>query len=457
MKYKEAVIIFSALVFVGTILILNACGISPDDKTEVKILISKDFLNSSKAQRSAQTLTTGEILYHLIVRVTAPDLAKPIIFTKPKYEPGTDFEILLPNGKKRTFDVLMYEEYKPAPPSEFPATLWIPSISPLERTFDLVGKPLVLEMALTQTLNLADIGTDTNANKGFIWMETSPQNYIPIPECGNFVELFFQDLEMPEVWMGPVVYTLSGTTGSYNISWVPVGRPYKIIAKNKALGWDGGSNIFLLDGSTSFYPVDIYLSGFKPLSPEGVAPDNLLVKDGDTQGQYPFSITSGWGAYDVTNLYSTSATINPEMPFTYYYQPVFPFGADIVDSIIITDMCYGSSVRVNAYVYLAPDISDVYPPVISTWASTCYPQTIYVYGSGFDTTNSVVLIDDSSADITIINRWDYEIDFELAKPRSQGIHTIKVINPESNPLFPNFTGFSSNEFNVQFADTSCAF
>jgi len=456
---------------------LTSC-ISPrsSDQTEVKILLNtEELLSASDLHQSKQVVVGKELKIYLMLKVTAPELDTPLTYFNLDYQPDQDWTILVPNGKKRTFEVLMYMAF-PYSYQDFPAYFYRPANPPSLRTYDLVGTPIVIEMPLEEPIS-GVIGSDTANSQGLLQMElpsgtTEPLftscSYASTSTESFYLEIYFRDLEFNNLRLGPSIYAFpvspAPTPGAYTIYNVPFGRTYVIEVEHKALGWYGASAPFVLPADTSGtpYPVDVIIRGFKPLNLGKTDPPALLVKNGDTVAEYPFQIKAGWGAYSFSSAFLSSgdASIFPIMPerAKYAYYPNTTLMADNVDNILITDLCDGSTLTIQAYWYLAPKIDPmpmgVDPPVLSTRPG-CYPLQVYVYGSGFDMNNALVLIDGSSAGITNLNRMDYVIDFELASPKSEGYHKLKVINPRSNPLFPDFKGFS-DQVDILFEDTVCS-
>ena len=474
MKYKRFIIIILVLGLVGFIIILNACGISPEDQTEVTVNISKEVFNSAnnQAQRSEQVVTPGPsesstVVYHLLVKVTAPELAKPLIYTKLNYEPGTDFKIYVPNGKKRTFDVLIYEEIKSNFLFDmFPAILYLPPNPPSERTFDLIGKPLILDITVQalDPYSLPSIGTDENG-KGKILMEMPDGTIQPVPSCSTtdyvtaYVNAYFRDLEFKDLRMGPITLPLPydaidpTLTGYYFIQDIPFGRTYVLEFEQPVLGWFGATEPFTLPSDTAIHPLDVILTGFQPFAPPSVIPEALFVKNGDTSKTYIFQIQfkGGWGACSVESDFWNYVEIYPENPVLgeYSYRPLMSMGDSISDTIRIK-LCEGSSIKLMAYWYMAPDITSVSPDRVPTNLS-CYPLTLTIQGKNFDTTNAEVWIDNTP--ISPSTLLSSTITIDLTSPLSAGTHQIKVRNPRSNPNYPDFKGFEDT-YNMLFSDTA---
>ena len=466
MKIKT--LTFGLVLSLGLI-ILNSCGplAHPEGETEVKILLNtEELLSTSNFHQSKQVVVGKEPKIYLMLKVTAPELDTPLTYFNLDYQPDQDWTILVPNGKKRTFEVLMYMAF-PYSYQDFPAYFYRPANPPSLRTYDLVGTPIVIEMPLEEYPYLGEIGSDVVNGKGFLKMEMpSSGNLQPVPNCDNYVEIYFRDIEFNNLRLGPTLYQFYSDTaapnGAYYIDYVPQGRPYVLEVEQQALGWYGASAPFVLPADTSAtpYPVDVILRGFKPLNLGKTDPPALLVKNGDT-AEYPFQIKAGWGAYSFSSgfLSSGNASIFPIMPerAKYAYYPNTTLMADSVDKILITDLCNGSNLTIPAHWYLAPKISYVDPPVLSI-RPECYPPqfiyTITISGSGFDPNTVSVLIDGSNAGINITYSDYNYIDFELASPKSEGYHKLKVINLRSDPLFPDFKGFS-DQVDILFEDTVC--
>ena len=457
------------------LIILNSCGplAHPEGKTQVKILLNtEELLSASNFHQSKQVVVGEEPKIYLMLKVTAPDLDPPLTYFNLNYQPGQDWTIFVPNGKKRTFEVLMYM-MEPYSSQDFPAYFYRPATPPSLRTYDLEGKPLVIEMTLEEPIS-GVIGSDIVNSQGLLQMELPSGTTEPLfTSCSYastsmesfYLEIYFRDLEFNNLRLGPIIYSFpvsSPSPGTYRIDGVPLGRTYVIEVEHKALGWYGASAPFVLPADTSEtpYPVDVVIRGFKPLNLGNTDPPALLVRNGDTAG-YPFQIKAGWGAYSFSSgfLSSGNASIFPIMPerAKYAYYPNTTLMADSVDKILITDLCNGSNLTIPAHWYLAPKISYVDPPVLSI-RPECYPPqfiyTITISGSGFDPNTVSVLIDGSNAGINITYSDYNYIDFELASPKSEGYHKLKVINLRSDPLFPDFKGFS-DQVDILFEDTVC--
>ena len=443
------------LVFLG-FLALSACGIEPrdDGKTAVKVM-----LNGELEERTQEGLATSaqEVKgpqFALLVKVTAPDISYSLNYLNPHYEPGATWEILVPNGKERTFDFLMYYIYGVDYGSLWASLFQVDllSSSTVDRTFDLLGTPITISLELT------DWQAGTGGIEGLLQMTRTSGGepyYTSLPICSYSVEAYLLDSEFGTLEL-PVIIDMSSapSPGYYSITNVPRQRSYQLLIEREAMAWRGTSNSFVLDSATASVNVD--LTGWQNMS---LSPDKFLVKDENSgEGSLlagTLRILGGWGAYNIwSELSNLEVTYFDQYGNTidYYRGSSSPYGSDTVDTIYVVNCDGSDTVTSQAYWFPAPYISSVSPGESWNPINTYYgSQTVYVYGSNFDPPATVKLYLDGD-ERTVGGGGPNDLYF-VAPSKPDGSYELRVVNPRTTPEFPSFRGWYDT-YTVWYSTTS---
>jgi len=448
-----------------SLLVIGACAggnDSEEGKSEVKVILKGDFTGSNQAglEQSAQSLS---FIYHLILTVSASDLDPPLVFVNENYILGSDWTVYVPNGTGRVFSLILYSiPDVPAVPGWFYFDMYEPANPPAERTYDLTGSPLTINIPL----RLSPIGYIGSGSPGIIglldpgfllsrgfkpMMMNTPSGKVEVPECPFMLQAYLIDVESGLV-LGPALIDMgSGSMpGYWYLGNVPVNRIYQLKIVRPEMGWLGYSANFILPREE--YPgliLPVVLNGFKPLS---IDPKNFLVRDGDSNFSQIIDIAGGWGVYSFFHTLAFGATV-VQKDSILNYKVTALLGSDTVDFIDVYDNCAmvglmasrdpsseaarsPSSLTSRAWWYKAPKISSYSPMPIyfkGIW--------VYIYGNYFDGLSSRLFLDGKEYNLEDgATTWLY---FDSpAKPK--GKYNLRVLNPRSNSLFPDFQGFSDS-------------
>ena len=452
-----------------SLLVIGACSggnDSEESKSEVKVIVNGDFTGSNQAglEQSAQSLS---YIYHLVLTVSASDLDPPLVFVNENYTLGSDWTVYVPNGTARVFSLVLYSiPDVPAVPGWFYFDMYEPANPPAERTYDLTGSPLTINIPL----RLSPIGYIGSGSPGIIglldpgfllsrgfkpMMMNTPSGKVEVPECPFMLQAYLIDVESGLV-LGPALIDMASAfvPGYWYLGNVPVNRFYQLKVLRPEMGWQGYSANFILPREE--YPhlvLPVVLNGFKPLS---VAPKHFPVKDGVLSFNQTIDLSGGWnGGYSVSNVQSSAATVN-QVDSKVNYQVIGPLGDGLVDTVSIMDLCDGKSYSATAHWYKAPRISSVFPDPIC-------PQGDYV--DIYSTANNFDIPPRDSKWSEIV--WDgtsftpaggdYTFSDYLyfdAPGKPAGLYPVEVRNKRNNANLPDFHGWADS-IKVEYDKLGC--
>jgi hypothetical protein len=462
----------AVVLLLALVLSAAACGIksqdSPGQTAVVLDLRSAAEQSAAITGLSASGLIADSTRLVGLLQITAADLPQPVQYLFPDLHMGSVQQILVPSGTGRTFELWIYEI--PAPPvlpNTFPATLLV-TLTPRElRTLDLAGEVVTLELVMTEDPFLGSIGSYNG--DGYIQMDRAgtPE---PVPgACGVVVEATLIDSAFNGLELGPFPLNIgldpTFLDGEYLITQVPTGRSFKLKIGNPGAGWNGESDQTLVSSTVNPNPINVVLTGLQPLA---LATTNALVGDGMIGESVRLQPSGGYGAYNFTSLlYGMSVGGIVSISSWGLYTVTGTFGEDTVDTVTMSDACSPnlSTVKAQVYWYMVPllytgggavslkvgspskgisssdaasgPISGVQPP----YGGVAGGDSIWLYGQGFDNNTQVFFNATQISSVTFESYGALNV-ITPSWPSEQYVD-VRVFNPRSNALFPDFKGFDS--------------
>ena len=451
----------AAVLLLALLLGAGACGIKSQDRSgQTAVVLDLRQAADQSAALPGPLLSNqaapGTRLVGLL-KITAPDLTEPVRFLFPDLQLGSIQTIWVPSGTARTFELLIYE-IPPAAvaPDTFPATLLI-TLTPRElRTLDLAGDAVALELVMGADPSLAQIGT--YIEDGYIEMDRNGRVERVPGNCSIVLNATLIDPEFNDLSLGPFPLHIgldpTFLPGEYLISQVPAGRSFKLELANSYAGWLGESEETLVSSIENPNPINLLLSGFQLLA---LSPANGLVGDGFIGDTVKFQGSGGYGAYNFSNLLSRGNSAVGSISDTGLYRVDGTYGEDTVDTVTMSDACSPNDrLTAQVYWYMVPLLATgggaprpgspirspatplaIYPPYGDVAGGTY----VYLYGQGFDAKTQVFFGD---TQISSIPYWTYsEIDLITPPWPTEQYVDVRLFNPRSNALFPDFIGFES--------------
>ncbi len=439
LKAKTTTLVGIIAIILVSVLVCSNCGVDPaDHQNQTSVVLDIDaYISSLQSSRagmaSAAQLSLIPPRYDIMVRVTAPDMETPVDWFIYDYKLGDEHLIWIPSGVDRTFEMWLYETPAGTPKAGFfPATLHVTTTPAQDRTIDLVGELVVLNLSLEPHPLLSTVQTFNNEGYLHIFVGIIPYRipgYGAAP-CQIDLGVIFVDLDFGGLWLREMPLTVGPGNGEYFVANVPAGRNIAMIVWNRYAGWLGRSaDTLILDQPN---PVNVWCLGWKDIK---VEPANVAVADGLTPQLIGFVATGGFGEYNFSHtLNDFYAQIHPTNG---QYNVTGTLGSDSVDRIFATDACgLTGTVSANAYWYVAPHL-DFIRPDISFMSGGGVAD---IYGSGFDAT-SQAYIGSTMADTMFMADW--WLQAVIPPVIFPGYYNVRVLNPKSNVNLPGFTGFES--------------
>ncbi|OGP58683.1 MAG: hypothetical protein A2V67_16740 [Deltaproteobacteria bacterium RBG_13_61_14] len=419
---------------------LAGCGIHPqgDDSSGRTAVMINLSLAQDQARPLASEQSAGIARLEVLIHITGPGLTDPIKYLIHDLQLGTSITLWVPTGSSRTFEVWIYQIPATAPaPDTFPATLLVTVTPPALRTVDLIGDEVSVTIQVAPAPDLASVGTYNNNGYLEIIGGSSPQ-LIP-GSCGIVTQVTFIDPAFDNLALGPVPVHVglapNYLDGEYLITGVPLGRYFQLLVQQTWAGWSGKSEKVLISNDANPNPINVLLQGYQAL---GLSPANDYVADGLPLRTVSFQVTGGSGTY---NFFSDLAMMGLASISPYgLYSVTGTVYADTVDTVTVTDDCFeGDSATAEVFWYLAPVLMPSESPAISpTSGSELGGDYVYLYGMGFDATTQVFF---GGILAPTINFYDYYSMDAITPPHSPGVVDVRVFNPRSNSLLPDFAGF----------------
>ena len=395
-------------------------------------------LAQEEASPQASDLAAGIARLEALIHITGPDLTDPIKYLIHDLQLGTSTTLWVPTGSSRTFEVWIYE-IPSTPPSldTFPATLLVTVTPPALRTVDLAGDEVSVTIQVAPAPDLASVGTFNNDGYLEIQGGSGPQ-LIP-GSCGIVTQVTFVDPAFDNLALGPVPVHVgiapSFLDGEYLITGVPLARYFQLLVQQPWAGWSGKSEKVLISNDASPNPINVLLDGYQPL---GLNPPADYVADGLPLRTVSFRVTGGSGTY---NFFSELAMGLASISSAGLYSVTGTAYADTIDTVTVTDVCFESdSATAEVFWFLAPTLLDSAsygPPVSPPWGSELGGESIWLNGMGFDSTTQVFFGDIPAS----ISFFSYNQLLAISPPHPLGVVDVRVFNPRSNPLLPDFAGF----------------
>lgn len=442
----------------------SACGIRPKNngsggQTAVLLDLRQGQAQSALDAAAASGQGAGVLLVGLL-EITGPGLRQPVRFLFPDLQFDAPQTILVPSGSSRTFELWVYEiPSTPGQPNTFPATLLVTLTPPELRTVDLTGDDVSLELVLGPDPDLGGIGTYNG--DGYIEMDRAgaPE---PVPgNCRIVLEATLIDPAFDDLALGPFPLSIgldpTFLDGEYLISDVPVSRDFKLQLGNPWMGWSGESATTLVGSTTNPNPIDVVLSGIQPLSiglPNSYVGDGLI---GDAVDLLP---SGGYGSFDFSSNFSALGVASIA-PNTGIYTVIGTLGQDSVDDVVVSDRCSPTDqLHATVYWYMVPLLNTVgggelslspqdiirsnggpIPGVQPSSGSTTGGNSLWLYGQGFDANTQAFFNTTPLSSLTFVSYSELNA-ITPAWPSAQNVD-VRVFNPRSNALFPDFKGFDS--------------
>ena len=415
---------------------LGSCGVHPQKDSRNRTAVILDLsLAQEEASPQASDLGAGIARLETLIHITGPDLTDPIKYLIHDLQLQTSYTLWIPTGPARTFEVWIYE-IPSTPPlfDTFPATLLVTITPPALRTVDLIGDEVSLELQVDLAPDLALVGT-YNADGYLQFVGSEGPQLIP-GYCGLVTEVTFVDPAFDYLRLGPVPVNVGLADGEYLITDVPLGRYYQLIVEQPSAGWTGRSEKVLISNDASPNPINVLLEGYHSLE---INPAADYVADGLPLPTVSLQVTGGSGTYNSfsSDLTPALASISPAG----LYSVTGTVYADTIDTVTVTDACFGDYATAEVFWFLAPMLLDsaTYGPQVSPASgSELGGEFIGLNGMGFDSTTQVFFGNKSSPSVNFLSYNQLEV---ITPPHPPGFVDVRVVNPRSNPLLRDFAGF----------------
>jgi hypothetical protein len=454
----------AAVLLLALLLSAGACGPkSPDRSGRTAVVLDLRQAVDQSAGLSEPLVSNqaaSGVRMMGMLKITASDLTEPVIFFLPDLQMGSVQQLWVPSGPRRTFELWIYEiPPTSVTPDTFPATLFV-TLTPRElRTLDLTGEEVNLQLVMGAESNLAQVGTYNN--DGYIEMDRASRVERVPGNCRIILSATLIDPEFNSLRLGPfplhVGLDPNFLDGEYLISEVPAGREFKLALENPFVGWSGESDQTLVSSTLNPNPINVLLSGLLPLT---LTPANGMVGNGLVGDTVKFQAAGGYGSYNFTTAlenYSEGADVS--ISDTGLYRTEGIIGGDTVDAVTVSDTCSPTDqATAQVYWFTAPILLGGFSvPAISP-ASGYYTggDSISINGQGFDTTTQVFFGSNQATTTTLLGF--YQMQAVNPAGNQDSYVDVRVFNPRSNPLFPDFVGFDSTMVNAfYYFGGGCAF
>ncbi len=340
-KAKVVTLVITAALMVVALAISGCADESTPGHTQVSLKISQPGSGgSAKAGDSGKIDSEDHPIVAVAVKVTAPDLAAPEVYNFTPTEVSSASGVLtmdVPSGKARLFTPMALEVYTPASSNVFPGYLYKPSTPKAERTVDLTGDPVTLNIDITHVLGDSISGQIRDDITGSL---------MPLEPCrdGDSIMARFKS---PLFNLATPDFSVSASS-SYTIYDIPQGLDFTIAARDPITGATGSASVNIPPGTVAgSTTVDLDLTGATPLS---LSPQSATVEAGGT-----LTLTADGGIPPRTIDFTTNnsgAGLTRASSTSYLYTAGSPPStvASVTDSVIVEDSCThiaGASITVT--------------------------------------------------------------------------------------------------------------
>lgn len=368
MVMKKTIIKTACLVMAAAALLLFAsCADIPNEDKLVEVTMSVAVANPSPDVSGDgptgvdDTMTAaGTIIdpppqprYHLKISISNP-AEEFLVFN---YVPGSQISLMVTSGEGKVVDVEGYDVPSgTAPVNTFTANNYITLIPEAERTVDLSGEPVELEIFLDMNF-INDLSTNNvNVEDSFsvsAWRIGCP-SYQGMK--ANVTDLSW-GITFPTVDLDP--YTIPYF--NFHVQQVPVNRTVMVEMFHEVTGHSGTIIVDVTDGASITVP-DINLLGYEPPYIEINNGQAINLVAGDSV-PLPLEPMKGLGSFGTVTLSGASLPPYQDTCFGSVIGNTYTIWADLyLDGCTISveafDNCEGGVIRGTATVNIYPDLSN---------------------------------------------------------------------------------------------------